>query len=438
MTRCIHCTRCVRFTEQIAGEFTLGQVGRGKVNEISTYVESMVTNELSGNVVDLCPVGALNNLPYSFQARPWELRSTYSVDVMDGLGANIDAHSRGSDLLRILPRVNEEVNEEWISDKSRHAFDGLKKQRLTVPLARKEDGSFAELTWEEAMKLAAEKLQAASGDEIQGKIGQFADLETVQAFKDLMNRVNSENLDVRSNSPYFNADFRNQYLMNSRVTGIDETDLLILVGCNPKSENPVLNARIKKAVTVNGLEVAIIGSAPQLPFNYLHLGNSTETLKQLAEGTHPFSERLKAADLPMVMVSSLTLERSDGAAVMNYINMLKKDTNLINEEDQWNGFNVLHNDVGRINALELGVTSKSANDVPKAKVVYLLGADNFRHEEIPEDAFVIYQGHTGDEGAYYADLILPTSSYLEKNSTYVNVDGRPQQTRAIVSSPGFS
>jgi len=179
MTRCIHCTRCVRFTEQIAGEFTLGQVGRGKINEISTYVESMVTNELSGNVVDLCPVGALNNLPYSFKARPWELKSTYTIDVMDPLCSNIDAHTRGMDMLRILPRAHEEVNEEWISDKSRHAFDGLKKQRLTMPMARKDDGSFAELTWEEAMKIAADKLSSVSGNEIQGKIGQHTDLESI-------------------------------------------------------------------------------------------------------------------------------------------------------------------------------------------------------------------------------------------------------------------
>jgi len=282
----------------------------------------MVTHELSGNVVDLCPVGALNNLPYSFQARPWELKSNYTIDVMDTLGSNVDVHTRGSDLMRILPRVNEEVNEEWISDKARHAFDGLKKQRLTVPLSRKDDGSFAELTWEEATKLAAEKLSGVSGDQIQGKIGQFSDLETVQAFSDLLHKLNSENVDVRANAPSFDADFRSQYLMNSRVTGIDDTDLLILVGCNPKFENPVLNARIKKAVSVNGLEVVVIGSAPQLSYNYTHLGNSTETLKQLAEGTHPFSERLKAADLPMVMVSSLTLERSDGPAVMNHINML--------------------------------------------------------------------------------------------------------------------
>ena len=438
MTRCIHCTRCVRFTEQIAGEFTLGQVGRGKINEISTYVESMITNELSGNVVDLCPVGALNNLPYSFQARPWELKSTYTIDAMDGLGANIDAHTRGSDLLRILPRVNEEVNEEWISDKSRHAFDGLKKQRLTVPMLRKEDGSFAELTWEEAIKIAAEKLGSTPGDQIQGKIGQFSDLETTMAYKDLMHRVNSDNLDVRANAPFFKADFRNQYLMNSRVSGIDDTDLLILVGCNPKSENPVLNARIKKAVAVNGLEVAVIGSGPQLPYEYTHLGNSTETLKQLAEGNHPFCERLRAADLPMVLTSSLTLERSDGQAIMNYINQLQEGTNLINKEEQWNGFNVLHNDVGRISALELGITSKVPEGLPSAKVVYLLGADNFRHEEIPEDAFVIYQGHTGDEGAYYADLILPATSYIEKVGTFVNTDGRPQQTRAALSGPGFS
>ena len=225
--------------------------------------------------------------------------------------------------------------------------------------------------------------------------------------------------------------------MNSRITGIDDTDLLILVGCNPQLENPVLNARIKKAVDVNGLEVIVIGSAPHMPYNYTHLGNSTETLKQLADGTHPYSERLSSADLPMIMVSSLTLERSDAPSIMNYVNNLQKNTNLINEEEHWNGFNVLHNDVGRINALELGITTKATTSVP-SKVVFLLGADNFRHEEIPEDAFVIYQGHTGDEGALYADLILPTSSYLEKNATYVNTDGRPQQTRATVSSPGFS
>jgi NADH dehydrogenase (ubiquinone) Fe-S protein 1 len=240
------------------------------------------------------------------------------------------------------------------------------------------------------MSLAAKKLSEASGDEIQGKIGQFADIETIQAYKDLMHRVNSDNLDVRANAPYYNADFRNQYLMNSRVTGIDETDLLLLVGCNPKYENPVLNARIKKAVSVNGLEVAVLGSAPHHPYEYTHIGTSTETLKQLADGSHPFSAKLQAADLPMVIVSSHALERSDSKGVMNHLNQLKENTNLVSAEEQWNGFNILHNDVGRVNALELGITSKNIDEVPKAKVVFLLGADNFRHEEIPEDAFVIY------------------------------------------------
>lgn len=426
MTRCIHCTRCVRFTEQIAGEFTLGQVGRGKTNEISTYIENMVTNELSGNVVDLCPVGALNNLPYSFTARPWELKSNYTVDVMDGLGSNIDVHTRGSDTMRILPRINDEINEEWISDKSRHAFDGLRKQRLHVPMSRQADGTFKELTWEEALSIASQKLGSVNGNEIQGIIGQFNDIESILAFKDLLNRLNCDNIDVRRNAPHFNADFRSQYLMNSRVTGIDETDLLIIIGTNPKVESPVLNARIRKAVNVNGLDVALIGSAPNLTYDYHHLGNTAEVLKDLAEGNHPFSERLAKAELPMVIISTSTLERSDGAAIMNYIYKLGENSNLINKKEKWNGINILHNEASRVGALDLGIVPRTDLKSLKPKVVYLLGADNFRHEEIPDDAFVIYQGHTGDEGAYYADLIIPGASYLEKQGLFVNTDGRPQ------------
>lgn len=437
MTRCIHCTRCVRFTELIAGDFTLGQVMRGKSNEISTYVESVVHNELSGNVVDLCPVGALNNLPYSFQARPWELKNNYTIDVMDGLGANIDAQTRGSDLLRILPRINEEVNEEWISDKTRHAFDGLKKQRLTIPMLRQADGSFSELTWEEALSVAAEKLGSVKGDEIQGMIGQFQDVESIVAFKDLLNRLNCDNLDVRSNAPNMNADLRSSYLMNSMVTGIDETDCLILIGCNPKSECPVLNARIRKAIMVNGLDVSIIGSANNHGYNYRHLGNSAQTLKELADGSHPFSEKLSQAQLPMVIVGSETLARSDGGSIMNLINELAQKTNIRNEEECWNGINVLHNDASRVGALDLGITPQRATE-GKAKVAFMLGSDNFRHEDVPEDAFVIYAGTTGDEGVYYADLILPTASYLEKQGTFVNMDGRVQQTRSAVTAPGFA
>jgi NADH dehydrogenase/NADH:ubiquinone oxidoreductase subunit G len=247
MQRCINCARCIRFTEQICGELSIGQTGRGRGTEVSTYVEKMISNELSGNVVDVCPVGALNNLPYLYQARPWELKSHYSVDVMDGLGSNIDVNTRGTDTLRILPRVNDFVNEEWISDKARHAFDGLKKQRLHIPLLRKDDGSFKELTWEEAITIAKEKLTSVKPDQIQGIIGQFNDIESVVAFRDVMHRLNCENLDVRSNAPYLKGDFRSQYLMNSRITGVDDADSLLLVGCNPRMEAPVLNARIRKA-----------------------------------------------------------------------------------------------------------------------------------------------------------------------------------------------
>jgi NADH dehydrogenase (ubiquinone) Fe-S protein 1 len=244
------------------------------------------------------------------------------------------------------------------------------------------------------------------------------------AFKDLLNRLNCDNLDVRSNAPHLNADLRSSYLMNSQVMGIDDTDLLIMVGTNPKTENPVLNARIRKAIMVNGLEVAVIGPANNFAYNYRHLGNTLNTLKELADGTHPYSEKLANAQLPMIMVGSETLTRSDGKSIMNLINELAEKTNITNPEEAWNGINILHADASRVGALDLGISPKRS--VEKSKVVFLLGSDNFRPEDIPEDAFVIYMGHTGDEGVYYADLILPTSSYLEKQGTFVNMEGRVQ------------
>jgi len=284
--------------------------------------------------------------------------------------------------------------------------------------------------------LAGEKLSSVTGEEIQGVLGQFQDVESIVAFKDLLNRLNCDNIDVRSNAPHMNADLRPSYLMNSQVVGIDETDLLILIGTNPKTENPVLNARIRKAIMVNGLEVAQIGPANNFAYNYRHLGNSLNTLKELADGTHPYSARLAEAELPMVIVGSETLTRSDGKSIMNLINDLASKTNILNQAENWNGINVLHGDASRVGALDLGISPKRSME--KSKLVFLLGSDNFRPEDIPEDAYVIYMGHTGDEGVYYADLILPTSSYLEKQGTFVNTDGRVQQTRSAVSSPGQS
>ena len=274
------------------------------------------------------------------------------------------------------------------------------------------------------------------GEQIQGVIGPFQDVESIVAFKDLLNRLNCENIDVRSNQAEINCDFRSQYLMNSRIVGIDETDLLILIGTNPKTENPVLNARVKKAVMVNGLDVAVIGPANNLAYNYTHLGNSLQTLQELVDGTHPFSARLAKAELPMLIVGNETLARTDGKAIQNLINELASKTNLLNEAENWNGINILHTEASRVGALDLGVVPNK--QVDNAKVVVLLGADNFRHEDIPENAYVIYLGTTGDEGVYYADLILPTASYLEQDGTYVNMDGRVQQTRAAVTPPGFA
>lgn len=290
MTRCIHCTRCCRFTEQVGGEMALGTAGRGTFTEISTYIENMVTNELSANAADLCPVGALTHLPYMFTARPWELKTNYSVDVMDGQGSNIEVNTRGAEVLRVLPRVNEDVNEEWISDKTRQAFDGLKKQRLTVPMARKEDGSFAELKWEEAMEVAAKAFEGIEGDQIAGIIGNFVEVESALAFRDLLHRLGSERLEVSSLAPKLKANFRSDYLMNSRITGIEDSDLILLVGCNPREEAPVLNARIRKSVIYNGLDVAVLGFPSDLTYDYDHIGTTPNTLKQIADGTHPFCE----------------------------------------------------------------------------------------------------------------------------------------------------
>ena len=438
MTRCIHCTRCIRFNEKVAGEYTLGTTGRGRETEIGTYIENLVTNELSGNVVDLCPVGALNNLPYTFQARPWELKSVYSVDVFDGVGTNIEINTRGSEVMRILPRVNEEVNEEWVSDKGRQAFDGLKRQRLSFPMSRRPDNTFAELRWDEAFSIARDAFSRVDGDEIVGIIGQFADLETCVAFRDFLHRLGSERVEARIDAPRLSPNFRANYLMNSRITGIDEADLLLLVGCNPRFEAPVLNARIRNAVDQFGMDVHVLGSAQNLTYEYTHLGTNLQVLNEIAEGNHPFSELLQNSELPMVIAGSHVFSREDGESVEQLLHRIALNSPLVNQEKQWNGLNFLHPTPGRINALELGIPSRGKKDGKTPKLVYLMGADNIREEDIPEDSFVIYQGHHGDEGAYYADLILPGSGYTEKMATHINVDGRPQVARAAAMAPSLA
>lgn len=359
---------------------------------------------------------------------------------MDAMGAHTEIHTRGSDVIRILPRVNDEVNEEWISDKSRHAFDGLKKQRLTVPMVKKDDGSFAELKWPEAMSLLAQKLRSYQPEDMAGIIGTFADLETITAFRDLMHRLNVDNIDARSNAPKVQSvDFRSQYLFNSRIPAVEEADLVLLVGGNLRSENPVLNARLRKAVGMNGTDVGIIGNAADLAFDYQHLGNTSKTLEDIANGSHPYAEKIKNAERAMIIVSAAALERSDGEAVLSAVNKIGENTSVVNQEEYWNGINILHNEISRAGAYDLGITSNwQLNQQKQPKFLYLLAADNFREEDIPDDAFVVYQGHTGDEGAYYADLIIPCASPIEKQGSYVNFEGRVQQTRAALAPPGHA
>lgn len=439
MNRCIHCTRWIRFTEQIAGEHTLGTTGRGVNTEIGTYIETLVTNELSANAADLCPVGALTHMPYTFTARPWELKTTYSIDVLDGVGSNIEVNNRGGEVMRILPRLNEEINQDWISDKTRHAFDGLKKQRLSFPILKSQDGQVKELRWEEAMNLIRDKLEGVKGSEIAGFVGRFADIESTCALRDLLHRLGCEKIESSSIAPKVNINLRSEYLFNSKIAGIEDTDYILMVGCNIRTEAPVLNARIRKWVDEHGLEVGLIGYPVEHNYKYDHLGTTTHTLKEIADGTHPVCEKLRNAKLPMIITTSNVLAREDGEAILNNLKHISENTNVVNQQEGWNGLNILHTEASKAGACDLGIPQYTGKSSMKGvKVVYLLGADDFREEDIPEDAFVIYQGHNGDKGANFADLVLPGSAYLEKHATYVNTEGRAQIGRKVVGPPALA
>ncbi len=442
MTRCIHCTRCVRFSTEVAGNEELGAVFRGEHMEIDTYVEKALTSELSGNIVDLCPVGALTSKPYAFTARPWELRKTESIDVFDALGASIRVDARGGEVLRVLPRLNEETNEEWIGDKSRHAVDGLKRQRLDRPYLRK-DGKLQPVSWSEALSVAAAKLKGASAARIGAIAGDLADAESVAALKDILAGLGVVNLDCRQDGAKIDPANRASWLFNSTVQGIEDADAILLIGTNPRWESPVLNARIRKRYRAGGVKIAAIGPQLDLRYKYEYLGAGPTTLADMASGKNAFFETLKNAAKPMLIVGMGALARADGAAVLALAGELAAKAGIV--KDGWNGFNVLNTAAGRVGALELGfVPGANGRDVAgivdgagkgEIDVVYLLGADEIDTSKLGK-AFVIYQGHHGDKGAHRADLVLPGAAYTEKNATYVNVEGRAQHARIAVFPPG--
>src|SRR5258705_8265425 len=449
MNRCIHCTRCIRFSTEVAGVPDLGATGRGEDMEITTYLEKAIESELSGNVIDLCPVGALLSKPYSFTARAWELRKTESIDGMDAMGCNIRVDSRGREVMRFQPRINEGVNEEWLGDKSRFVWDGLKRQRLDRPYVRR-NGKLEPTSWNEAFALVADKLNTTPAAKMAAIVGDLAAAEEIKALKDLMRAFNVANLDCRQDGAKLAPTPRQNYLFNSTFQGIEAADALLLIGTNPRWEAPVLNARIRKTWINGNLKIANVGRSYDLTYPVEQLGTSASVLTDIAAGTHAFAQVLKDAKRPMLILGQGALARADGAAILNLAQRIASATGMIGPagtpaEGGWNGFNVLHTAASRVGALDLGfVPGAKGRDLSgildgaskgEIEFVYLLGADEINMERLG-GAFVVYQGTHGDAGAHRADVILPGAAYTEKSGLYVNSEGRVQLAGRATFPPG--
>ncbi len=453
MTRCIQCTRCIRFATEVAGVPDLGATGRGEDMEITTYLEKALGSELSANVIDLCPVGALTSKPYAFTARPWELKKTESIDVMDALGSNIRVDSRGREVMRVLPRTHEGINEEWISDKTRYACDGLKRQRLDTPYIRKA-GKLVPASWAEAFSAIAAKLKSARPEKIAAIVGDLAAAEEVKALKDLMQRLGVKNLDCRQDGAKIGAKEngfpREGYLFNTTIAGIEAADALLLIGTNPRWEAAVLNARIRKTWLAGNLKIANVGAAYDLTYPVQQLGTSAGVLEAIANGSHDFAKVLKDSKRPMLIVGQGALARRDGAAILKLAAKIASATGMIGPkgtaaEGGWNGFNVLHTAAARVGALDLGfLPGQGGRDVAgildgaakgDIELVYLLGADEIDTAKLGK-AFVVYQGTHGDAGAHRADVVLPGAAYTEKSGLYVNTEGRVQLANRASFPPG--
>ena len=440
MTRCIHCTRCIRFLTDVAGVEELGATGRGEDMEISTYIERALGSELSGNIIDLCPVGALTSKPYAFNARPWELRKTESIDVLDAVGSNVRVDARDARILRVLPRLNEAVNEEWISDKTRFAVDGLVRRRLDRPYIRR-GGKLVEAEWGEALDLVADHLKSTPGERIAAITGDLCDVEAMYALKTLLDGLGATSLDCRQDGAKLDASCRAGYLFNTTIAGIEQADVVLLIGSNPRWEAPIINARLRKRHLQGGFKIAAIGPALDLTFPVEMLDKGGETLTAL--GNHAFAEKLRGAEAPMLILGQGALARPDGAQVLGAARALAESLGMI--RDDWNGFNVLHRAAARVGGLDLGfLPGPGGRDVAgiiagcasgDISLLYLLGADELNLTN-SGSAFVVYQGHHGDRGAAQADVVLPGAAYTEKDATYVNTEGRVQLGRRAVFPPG--
>ena len=434
MTRCIHCTRCVRFATEVAGVPEIGAIGRGENMEITTYLEKSMESELSANVIDLCPVGALTSKPYAFEARPWELKKTESIDVMDAVGSNIRVDTYNWEVKRILPRLNNEINEEWISDKTRYSCDGLLKQRLDVPYLKK-NNKLHKCTWDEAISVLVDKIKSVSPEEIGGHLGDMVNLENALSFKKFFLSLKTNNLEFRESKFFLDSSEKSNYIFNTSIKGIEEADLILLIGTNPRHEATMLNARIRKTFVKKQLPIFSIGNPGDLTYDYKIIGNTTDDLKdKILDQKSEFSKKLASSKKPMIIIGESALElKSAKYIIENLKNLLKKNKFFTKE---WNGFNFLPQNASTVGLIDLKILPKEDEENKtffeklsnnKFKILYLLGSDNLEIKKNNE--FVVYQGSHGDRGAEIADLILPSAAFTEQNGLYENLEGRVQECK---------
>ena len=442
MTRCIHCTRCVRFATEVAGVPEIGAIGRGEDMEITTYLEKSMESELSANVIDLCPVGALTSKPYAFEARPWELKKTESIDVMDAVGSNVRVDTYGWEVKRVLPRLNNQINEEWISDKTRFSCDGLLKQRLDTPYIKK-DNKLVKSNWDEAVQLICEKIKSFEPKEIAGHIGDMVSLESSLAFKIFFESIKSNNLEFREKKYYINPEEKINYIFNSSIEGIEESDLILLIGCNPRYEATMVNARIKKMCSKNKSLVYSIGDPGDLTYDYEVIGDNTEVINDLINNKNEFGKKFLNSKKPIVILGESCLELKSGKFIFEEIKNFLTKNNFITEK--WNSLNVLSQNASTVGSLDLKLMNYDDNNNfiffdklknKEFKFLYLLSSDNL--DIVKNNEFVVYQGSHGDRGAEIADVILPSPAYTEQNGLYSNLEGRIQECRKASYPTGDS
>lgn len=438
MTRCIQCTRCIRFANDIAGIEEMGAIYRGEHMEVTSYLERSLDSELSGNMIDICPVGALNSKPYAFKARKWELKHTNGIGLHDAEGSNIRIDSRDEEVMRVLPRVNEDVNAEWLADKNRFSYDGLKYQRLDMPYIRK-NGKLTESSWTEALKLVANKIKNLTGDEIASIAGPFASVESMYFLKEILLTLGCNNYSTNQFDYKIDASARANYLFNTTICGIDKADLCLLIGANPRQITPILNSRIGQQVRSGVLKVARIGGGMNQTYTTQELGNSIKILELIANGTHEFASELSVAKNPMIIVGDGIYARNDGYALLSLIHEIVEKYNIMRSD--WQGFNILHNHASIVGGFDVGFNSSTTNEIlekvnsEKIKLLYLLGADEIDFNKL-KSAFIVYHGHHGEAGAANADIIFPSSAYIEQSGIYVNLEGRAQISKKAINPPG--